>query len=228
MAENRIRNSPVGRHRVYQRTSRFRRHLPGAKAYRGRRSGGDPPANWPILGRPADLHSAGHAGNPEIRTSGRGRVYSLSELRFSASPSAAFLGVPAKRRSRVSGTLDEPPGLRFYGAICSRVGRRRVDRRVCDFPRCRISDFRRQPVIKGYAVAAPRLRCSRRRVCVRVSARKESETRVLASWPEPRIRQRSVRKFPEVGPTSGIAIPSGTSRKSRFRNSGDAARRAAC
>ena len=94
--------------------------------------------------------------------------------------------------------------------------------------RCRISDFRRQPVIKGYAVAAPRLRCSRRRVCVRVSARKESETRVLASWPEPRIRQRSVRKFPEVGPTSGIAIPPGTFRKSRFRNSGDAARRAAC
>ena len=128
-------SSPVERPRVYRRISRFRRHLPGDKAGRGRSSGGDLPANWPILGRPAELHSAGHLGNPEIRTSGRGRVYGHSELRFSASPSAAFLGVPAKRRSRVSGTLAEPPGLRFYGAICSRVGRRRVDRRGCDFPR---------------------------------------------------------------------------------------------
>ena len=128
-------SSPVGLPRVYRRISRFRRHLPGAKAGRGRSSGGDLPANWPILGRPAELHSAGHLGNPEIRTSGRGRVCGLSELRFPTSPSAALLGVPAKHRSRESGTLAEPPGPRFHGAICSRVGRRRVDRRVCDFPR---------------------------------------------------------------------------------------------
>ena len=94
--------------------------------------------------------------------------------------------------------------------------------------RCRISDFRRQPVIKGYAVAAPRLRCCRRRVCMGVSDRKESETRVLASRPEPRLRRRPARKFSGVGPTRGIRISPGTFRKSRFRNSGDTARRAAC
>ena len=61
-----------------------------------------------------------------------------------------------------------------------------------------------------------------------VSARKESETRVLASRPGPRPRRPSARKFSEVGPTSGIAIFPGTRRQSRFRNSGDNARRAAC
>ena len=87
--------SPVGRHPayfgslVYQRTSRFRRHLPGAKAGRGRSSGGDLPADWPILGRPAELRSAGYLKNLGIRTSRR-RVYGLSELRFSTSLSAAF------------------------------------------------------------------------------------------------------------------------------------------
>ena len=90
------------------------------------------------------------------------------------------------------------------------------------------SDFRWRPVIKWYAIAAPRLRVCRGQVRMGLSARKESETRALASRPDPRLRRRSARKFSEVGPTSGVAISAGTFRISRFRNSGDNARRAAC
>ena len=121
--------SPVWRHPayfgslVYQRTSRFRRHLPGAKAGRGRSSGGDLPADWPILGRPAELRSAGYLKNLGIRTSRR-RVYGLSELRFSTSLSAAS-------ESEIPG-LCELAGAELSWAICSHGGKFRFDRQIPD------------------------------------------------------------------------------------------------